>query len=99
MSKKVSKGKPKDVQKVSKGSPKLYPKARKKTNVQNIYKGLPNKHREIINDRNLRQIVSKVARALANNFQLQFSAIKIILKATTTRCVVIVERTFVVEIA
>ena len=60
---------------------------------------MPNKHREIINDRNLRQIVSKVGQALANDFQLQFSAIENILKATTTRCVVIVERTFVVEIA
>ena len=33
ISKKVSKGEPKDVQKVSKGAPKLYPKAQK-TNVQ-----------------------------------------------------------------
>ena len=39
MSKKVSKGEPKDVQKVSKGTPKLYPKARKKQMFKTYRKG------------------------------------------------------------
>ena len=58
---------------------------------------MPNKHREITQTPLPNSI--KSSPSLANDFHLQFSASENSLKATTTRCVVIVERTFVVEIA